>query len=266
MKNNKEEAAGGAEGSTNAIDRAFAILEAIAERDHGLTNAELSRRLEIPKSSASYILRVLERRGYLWRDRESNRYHLGLRVLSLSRGVLNGIDVRDVALPALRQLMEGTHLTAHLAILDHGEAVYVERVEAQSFVRVNTWIGRRMEVHATAVGKALIAWLPEEELKTMLRVKGMRRHTSKTITVYPRLMQDLEQVRERGYAIDDEESDYGVRCVAAPILDQSGQVVAAIGVTGTTMQNDLEHLPAVAEMVREAGRRVSQHLGGHPRR
>src|SRR5262245_37268010 len=247
--------------SSNAVERALSILEAIAERENGLTNAEISRRLELPKSSASYILRVLERRGYLQRNEETNKYRLGLKVLSLSRGALNGLDIRELALPALQQLMEHSHLTAHLAIFDHGEAVYIEKVEAPGFVRMNTWVGRHMPVHCTSVGKALVAWRPEAEVKALLKQRGMEKRTTKTIVVFSKYLQELAHVREQGFAVDDEENDLGVRCVAAPILDGAGQVVASIGVSGTITQNNLDHLPKVAELVKEAARKVSLQLG-----
>ncbi len=246
---------------SNAVDRALSILEAIAARDNGLTNAEISRRLEVPKSSASYILRTLERRGYLRRDNETNKYRLGLRVLNLSRGALQGVDIREIGLPALQQLMERTHLTAHIAVFDQGEAVYVEKVEAPSFVRMNTWVGRHMPIHCTSVGKALVAWLPETEVKTLLKERGMEKRTSKTIVHSVKYLEELARVRELGYAVDEEENDHGVRCVAAPVFDGMGKVIASIGVSGTTTQNPLETLPKIAEFVKEAARKITRQLG-----
>lgn len=252
------------ESSSIAVERALAILETIADRDNGLTNAEISRKLGIPKSSASYILRVLERRGYLRRDGETNKYRLGLRVLSLSRGALDGLDIRGISHPAIQQLVERSHLTAHLAILDQGEAVYIEKVEAPGFVRMNTWVGRHMPIHCTSVGKALVAWLPESEVKALIKERGMHKRTPKTIVVWSRYLQELARVREQGYAVDDEENNNGVRCIAAPIFDSPGHVVASIGVSGTTTQNDLGHLPRVVESVKEAARKVSHQLGWQP--
>jgi IclR family transcriptional regulator, KDG regulon repressor len=248
--------------SARGVERALTILEAIAERDNGMSNAEISRRLEIPKSSASYILRALERRGYLRRDGETSKYRLGLKALNLSRGALDGLDIRRVALPEMRRLMERSHLTSHLAVLDHGEAVYVEKVDAPGFVKMNTWVGRHMPIHCTSVGKALVAWLPEAEVKALLKEHGMRRRTSKTIVVCGRYLQELARVREQGYAVDDEENNYGVRCVAAPIFDSLNRVVASVGVSGTITQNDVDHLPKVAELVKEAARKASQQMGG----
>ncbi len=247
--------------SSTAVERALAILEAISERAGGMTNSELSRKLAIPKSSASYILRALERRGYLRRERNTGKYRLGLKVLSLSRGVLSGLDLRELALPVLRQLVERSHLTAHLAILDHGDAVYIERVEAPGFIKMNTWVGRRMPIYSTSVGKALVAYLPENEVKALLKERGMQKRTPRTITVCTRFLQELAQVRKQGYALDDEENNLGVRCVAAPVFDRQGQVTASLGVSGTTGQIDLARLPKIAELVKEAAHKVSQQLG-----
>jgi DNA-binding IclR family transcriptional regulator len=249
------------ETASTAVGRALAILEAIAERRRGFSNAELSRSLHIPKSSASYILRTLEQRGYLYRDRDSGRYRLGLKVLSLSRGALSGLDIRDVAQPILRPLVERIQLTVHLAILDHGEAVYIEKVEAPGFIKMDTWVGRRMAIHSTSVGKALVAYLPEPELEAIIQTHGLKRRTPKTITAHAKFLRELAQVRAQGYAVDDEENNLGVRCVAAPIFSEPGVVKAAVGATGTTSQLDAVTLPKIAERVKEAARHISQQLG-----
>jgi DNA-binding IclR family transcriptional regulator len=149
------------------------MLEAVAQESDGLSNAEISRKLNIPKSSASYILRTLETRGYLTRDPESGKYRVGLKILSLSRGALGGRDVRGVALPIMRRLTQQTGLTCHLAVLDGPEAVYIEKVEPEGFIRMDTWVGRRMRVHATSVGKAIVAHIPQEQLEQILRKSGM---------------------------------------------------------------------------------------------
>src|SRR5246127_1264971 len=155
-----------------AVERALNILEAAAQRRDGLTNAEISRKLGIPKSPASYILRTLEKRGYLRREPESGRYRLGLKILSLGGDAQANLDIADVALPFMRMLSEKIRMTVHLAVLDQGEAVYIEKVEAPGFFKVNTWVGRRMFLHSTSVGKALLAWLPKVEVETLMRQQG----------------------------------------------------------------------------------------------
>jgi IclR family acetate operon transcriptional repressor len=244
-----------------AVERALAMLEAVAQEPDGLSNAEISRKLKIPKSSASYILRTLEKQAYLKRDTETGKYRVGLKILSLSRGALSGIDVREVALPVMRHLMEKTNLTCHLAILDGPEAVYIEKVEPQGFIRMDTWVGRRMRVHATSVGKALVAHIPQERLEKILADSGMEKRTPKTITTVPRLLKDLEKVRAQGYAVDDEENNMGARCLGAPVFNQSGAIEASIGLSGTTNQVNAQTMPRILEALKDAARHVSMQLG-----
>jgi DNA-binding IclR family transcriptional regulator len=243
-----------------AVERALNILENIAQRRDGLTNSEISRKLAIPKSSASYILRTLERRGYLRREGETGRYKLGLKILSLGGDAQSNLDVADVALPFMRSLVERLHLTSHLAVLDQGEAVYIEKVEAPGFFKVNTWVGRRMYLHSTSVGKVLLAWLPRQEMEAIVRQQGMKKRTPKTITAVSRLLADLELVREQGYAVDDEENSTGARCLGAPIHDAMGSVTAALGVSGTLTQVDEENLSRIADALKETARRISRQL------
>jgi DNA-binding IclR family transcriptional regulator len=244
-----------------AVERALAMLEAVSHAPEGLSNAEISRQLKMPKSSASYILRTLEKQGYLNRETPSGRYRVGLKVLSLSRGALSGIDVREVALPMMRRLMERTHLTCHLAILDGCDAVYVEKVEPEGFIKMDTWVGRRMCVHATSVGKSLVAYIPEQRLQKIVAERGMEKRTPKTITTLPRLLKDLEKVRIQGYALDDEENNPGARCLGAPVFNQSGSVEAAIGLSGTIHQVNPQTMQRIVEAMKDAARQISMSLG-----
>jgi DNA-binding IclR family transcriptional regulator len=244
-----------------AVERALAMLEAVAQEPEGLSNAEISRKLQIPKSSASYILRTLETQGYLNRNEESGKYRVGLKILSLSRGALSGIDVREVALPIMQHLMEKTGLTCHLAILDGPDAVYIEKVEPQGFIRMDTWVGRRMRVHATSVGKGLVAHIPQERLEKILHERGMEKRTPKTITTVPRLMKELEKVRAQGYAVDDEENNLGARCLGAPVFNQQGGIEASVGLSGTINQVNEQTMPRIVEALKDAARHISMQLG-----
>jgi DNA-binding IclR family transcriptional regulator len=244
-----------------AVERALAMLEAVAQEPEGLSNAEISRKLQIPKSSASYILRTLQARGYLNRESGSGKYRVGLKILSLSRGALSGIDVREVALPVMRHLMEKTNLTCHLAILDGPDAVYIEKVEPEGFIRMDTWVGRRMRVHATSVGKALVAHIARERLEKILDESGMEKRTAKTITSRLRLFKELEKVRGQGYAVDDQENNMGARCIGAPVFNQQGMIEAAIGLSGTINQVNPHTMPRIVEALKDAARHISMQLG-----
>lgn len=243
-----------------AVERALNILEAAAHRREGLTNSEISRKLGIPKSSASYILRTMERRGYLRRDGETGKYRLGLKILSLGGDAQANLDIADVALPFMRALEEKIHMTVHLAVLDQGEAVYIEKVEAPGFFKVNTWVGRRMFLHSTSVGKCLLAWLPKQEVEAIVKQQGLKKRTPKTITTMTRLFADLERVKGEGYAMDDEENSLGARCLGAPVFDVTGKVVAALGASGTLTQVDEASMPRLAEALKETARRISRQL------
>ena len=248
--------------STNTVERTLSILETVAQSEHGLSNSDLSRRLKIPKSSASYILRVLERRGYLLRD-EGGKYRMGLKLVTLTTGALAHLDVREVAKPILETFLQKSRLPeAHLAVLDNGRAVYVEKVEAQnSFIKMDIWVGHRLPVHTTAIGKALVSHLSEEEVLRLLDLRGMEKKTRKSITSPQKFLRELEKVRKYGFAVDDEENADGVRCVAAPIFDASGKVTASLGTSTVIMQLDEAHLPKIVKLVQEAAARVSEQLG-----
>ncbi len=244
-----------------AVERALAMLEAVAQEADGMSNAEISRKLNIPKSSASYILRTLEAQNYVTRDVESGKYRVGLKILSLSRGALSGLDVRGVALPIMRHLTQQTALTCHLAILDGPDAVYIEKVEPEGFIRMDTWVGRRMRVHATSVGKALVAHIPQDRLEQILSKTGMEKRTSKTLTTLPRLLKELEKVRAQGYAIDDEENNLGARCLGAPVFNDRGFIEASLGLSGTTQQVSPQTMPRILEALKDAARHISMGMG-----
>ncbi len=247
--------------SENTIDRTLSILESVAHSSNGMTNSDINRRLKIPKSSASYILRVLENRGYLIREKETGKYRLGLKLMSLTRDMLSHIDVRNVAKPVMENFVKKAKLSMHLAVLDNGRAVYVEKVEAESFVKMDIWIGHRLPIHTTAIGKILVSQLSETDLVSILDLRGMERKTPKSITTPKKYLSELDKVRKYGFAIDNEENAVGVRCVAAPVFDAGGKIIAALGTSSTTMQIDEAHLPKIVETVKYSALKISEQLG-----
>ncbi len=245
-----------------SVERALSILELLASRNHGLSTSEISRAAKVPKSSTSYLLRTLVGRGYVRRDPETGQHTLGIRVLSLGGQAMQGMALRELAMPLLRQLVETTRLGAHLAILDHGDAVYIERIESPGFIKMDIWNGRRVAPQATAVGKALICHLSREEVQEIAGLHPVRPVSPRTIVTLPHLFEELSAIRRQGYAIDDEEHAIGVRCVAAPVFSASGDVVAAIGVTGTVSQVNDDYLPSLGKIVQTAALKLSAQLGG----
>lgn len=248
--------------TSRAVDRALSMLELIAESKTGYTNADLSRRLKIPKSSASYILRVLEDRGYLRRV-DNGKYLLGLKVMSLASDNLSHIDLREVAKPELEEFLRRSRLPeAHLAVLDNGRAVYIEKVESpDSFIKMDIWVGHRLPVHTTAIGKVLVASLPDEEILGILKLRGMESKTNRSIRSPQGFLREAGKVKRFGFAVDNEENSPGVRCIAAPIHDGGGKVIAALGTSSTILQIDTDNLPRYVELVKESAERVSRQLG-----
>jgi DNA-binding IclR family transcriptional regulator len=247
-------------GGVPALDRALTVLECLAQSRKGYSVSELSRRLTLPKSSVHLILRTFERRGYLQKHTTSGRYRFGLRLIGLSRMALEGVELRDEARPLLDALMRKTGLTVHLGVLERGEVVIIEKIESLSPIRVVSWVGRRMDVNCTAVGKALLAYLPEEDLDAQIKMRGLPRHNDRTIGTMARLKRDLALVREQGYSLCDEEDEIGVRCVGAPILDAAGRAPAALSVAGTTVQIPVDRIPALGEAVRQTATAISRQL------
>ena len=251
-----------ADSSSKAVLRALSMLEAIAESEKGLTNAELSKQLSVPKSTASYLLHALEARGYLHRAETTNEYTLGLQILHLSHAVLAHMDLRKVAVPHLARFVEKTGLPAHLAILERGRAVYVEKVEAEdNFVRMDTRVGKRVPVHTTAIGKVLTAPLPDAAVLQILEERGMERHTAETMITPARFLHELEKVRRQGYAQDNEENSLGVRCLAAPVQDAAGKVIAAVGTSGTTSHIHESVLPGIIAHIQRTAQDIASDLG-----
>ena len=245
--------------STTSIERALAILETLSHH-RGLTNSDMSRKLKIPKSSASYILQILEANGYLFREADSGRYCLTDKISDLTLGALGSSELCRVAMPVLKRIVQQTNLASCLLVLDGADALYVERVNCAS-MRIEDWIGPRMETHATAGGKAMIAYLPRQETEIVLSHCGLRQWTTSTITSSAKLFAELDEVRKRGYAIDRGEYTRNLHCVAAPIFGPLGQVDGCIGVAGTAEQIDDAAFVRLGTLVRESARVISGQLG-----
>jgi len=245
--------------SVPALENGLRALELLAQSRSGLSLAEMTRQLSIPKSTAHCLLLTLERCGYLNRN-ERNRYLFGLKLFSLANMALSSLELREKAAPFLKSLMARTRLTAHLAVLENHEAVLIDKAEPIGVLKLATWLGKRMEVHCTALGKALIAWLPEEEVDAMLRERGLPRHNDNTISSVRRLKEDLARVRKQGFALDDEEDEIGARCVSAPVFADAGKVLAAVSVSGTTLQIGPDNIGVMADRVKECAASIAAIL------
>ncbi len=203
-----------------AVDRAMSLFELLAEAQTGLTLSQLSRKLDIPKSTAHYLLHTLQTRGYVQRSADGRQYSLGLRFADVARGDNAEVSLRTLAVPYLRQIVARLDLTATLAIRRSAEAAIVARVESRHDEGGGAWVGRHVDLHCTAQGKALIIDLSQEELNKLFASRELARFTSKTICSLSALKVHLTEIRARGYAVNDEEMvTSGIRAVAAPVVD-----------------------------------------------
>lgn len=243
-----------------SVDRALAILSILQKAEEPLGVTEIGAQMGIHKSSAYRTLNTLARRGYVQQDPRTERYALGLKLVELGTTVLERLELREVARPHLKRLMEASSEVAHLVILQDGEAVYIEKVEYPGPVKMASRIGAGNPLHCTGVGKALLAFMPEESADVII-ARGLKQRTPSTITDPIKLREELRHIRSCGYACDLEENEPGIRCVAAPIFDHSGRVVAACSISGLAMTMTESKLMDCAKLVCQAGMEISAALG-----
>ena len=251
---------GPATASVSSVDRALTFLETLAKSNRGMTLADIARKLRLPKSSAHCILLTLERRGYIYRVPSTHRYLFGMRLLNLAQEALGRLELRARASAPLRRLLEKTHMTVHMAIYEDGEAVLVEKLEPHTAVKMASHIGRRLDLHCTGVGKALLAYLPEDEINRLRTSRALARHNENTIVFSKKLQAELEHIRKVGYSFDNEEDEIGFRCVGAPIFENSLTVIAAISVAGTTTQITGTSLDSLARTVKDTADEISRRF------
>lgn len=238
-----------------SLARGLKILNLLEQARSGMGTTEVAREMTIDKSSASRLLHTLANYDFVVQDESTARYQLGPRLLTLGQRVLDRISLRDRARPYLYKLVDATGECAHLAILAQRQALYIDQAESSAALRVESEIGTLSPLHCTALGKAMLAFgdgaLPEALLP----------FTQRTITDQAVLQAQLLQIRQRGYAIDDEEYNYGVRCVAAAVYDHRGMLLGAIGISGPAGRVTLERIDEFGALVRQVAEELSAKLG-----
>lgn len=248
-----------------ALLRGLAILDAFSETQRTLGVVELSRRLGVHKSTVSRLAATLEAAGYLERLSQSGKYQLGWRATRLGCLAIATLDLRHLARPALEALVRACGQTAHLGVLDGTEVVTTDFVEGTSTVRMHAAIGKRSPAYCSALGKALLATLPEEEVAALFENGAtLQARTPNTLVTLERLFADLRATRARGYAFDNEELEPGLCCVGASIFDATGRAVAAVSISGPAMRVNAQSLPALAAQVKATVADISRRLGAPP--
>jgi IclR family acetate operon transcriptional repressor len=235
------------------------ILTMIAERDEGLSLSEVSRLSGVPKPTAHRLINVLLECGMI-RSGAKDRYLVGPQCLILGNRFLNGLDLRQEAQDLLRELARDTMETCHLGIKEGTRIVYIEKVESPHAVRMYSRVGATNPVHSTALGRAILAYCGEDTVEAVID-SGLECRTPNTITDPNRFRANLAEIKERGFAVDDVENEEGIRCVAAPVFDHSGDVVAGISVSGPEQRITKDRLNDLGIKVVEAAFALSQRLG-----
>ena len=248
-------------GSTlSSVRRCLEVLEAFTAEEPELSLAQVSRRLGCHKSSVFRILSTLAARGYVEKNALNHTYRLGWKLLDLAGRLAGGYKLPDIAAPFMEALAQSTGEIVHLSILDGEEIVYLEKKGRSQPLTVSAMVGGRNPAHASAMGKVLLSGLPKAERAALLGRGPLARLTANTITDPQLLSRELEAVRRRGYALDDEESFQGIRCLAAPLRDRDGRVVAAISVTAPRQRLGSRRAAEIRRQVLEAARLISERI------
>ena len=244
------------------LDRAFRILSLLTD-GKPRTLAEISESIDLSSSTTFRMLSTLSYHRYVRRNEMTNQYQLGLACLELAQGYTFSDNLRRVALTELEALRDETKETVHLVVLDQMQIVYIEKIPGLHAIGImSSSVGRHAPAYCTGVGKVLLAYLKEDQVRSYYDQNGFHGFTSTTITDLDLLMQQLDQIRRQGYALDKGEHEDEVRCVAAPIFDMEGKAVAAISVSGPALRIDpIEENTELIDRAKETALRISKEMG-----
>jgi len=249
------------EGLVKSAKKIFQILEELSQNGGRMKLKDISNNLGYPPSTVHRLLNTLTDLGYVDQDSQSSDYLIGVKVLSLAASSLDGLDLGNIAYNYLTNLRDKTGETANLAINDGNESLYIQKVESKAMVRVFSLIGKRAPLHATGVGKIMMADLTWREVEDILEETGLPRITKYTITELEEMKSELEKIRDRGYAYDNEECELGAFCVAAPVRDYSGRVVASMSVSIPTNRFSKTTKEKLIKEVLIESNKLSEKLG-----
>ncbi len=244
-----------------SVERTLDILESLVEFGSEVGLVEISQTVGLPLATVHRLLGTLIRRGYVKQNRQNRKYSLGFRALQMGNDMRQRFSLRLEARPFLQRLMERSGESANLAVLDDGEVVYIDQAQSSRILRMFTQLGNRVPAHSTGSGKAMLAFATPETVSGVLRRYGMPVRTPNTIVDKRRFEEELERIRKTGYALDDQEHEEGVRCLAVAVRDASGQVVASLSISGPATRLDDAHLGAFTPEIIDCGAKLSARLG-----
>jgi len=243
------------------LNKTFSILEVLLQQGSAMNMTEISKKLDLYPSTTHRILDTLKYWGYVEQDSHTQKYQLGLKALELGMAKLHQMDLVREATPYLKELVNQCNETAHLGVLEKGEVLYLAKEESSQTIRMISYVGKRAPLHCTALGKVLLAYLSTEERKKILGEKVLPRLTENTITDKRELEKELDKVKEQGFALDREENEKDVRCVAAPIRNYQGKVIAALSISSPIFRIDKNTQNNLKVALIETSRKISKRLG-----
>jgi len=242
------------------VDKAFTALQALSQAERDMDLAGLAEQTGLPKSTLVRLLHTMKLHNIVQQDSKTRRYRLGWALIHLGKAAEHQFDFERIVRPYLEQLANETSETASFAALEGTRAVYLAQVLTDSIIRGVPPIGSELPLHCTAVGKVLLTSFSDEQIANLAAEHGLPRLTENTIDNTEQLRREVALVTERGYAMDDEEAERGGRCIAAPIHDDSGQVIAALSITGPTSRIQLERVDEYARIVTRVASKVTEAL------
>lgn len=238
-----------------ALYNALKIIELLADSKHGLSLADLTQMCGLSKSTVHYLLVTLERCGYVRKDSRGGRYMAGIKLLAVANAALHNLALRQRTAPYLFSLRLKTGLGVHLAIYEHQEAMVIAKLDSTEH-RLASWVGKRMDLHCTGIGKAILAHLPQDEREDVIKRYGLARKNDNTLCNRKRLLADLDQVVRLQYALDDEEDELGMRCIGVPIIGPDYRPIAAVSISGSVSELTSERIPTLAAEVTRTARSI----------
>lgn len=247
-------------GSVQSIDRALSVLESLTGEREGVSLARIAQRVDLHKSTTHRLLSTLCARGYI-EKLPGGEYRLGRRVVELASMYLNQLELKTEAQPHLRRLLQQTTQPVHLAVLEGLEAIYIDKMETLHSIRMYSQIGLRAPAYCTGVGKALLIGYSDEELTARLEGIPLEYKTPNTITDPALLVKEIRRSRRRGWACDNEENELGIRCIAAPIYDYRGDLVAAVSTSGVARVLEPSRDAEMAKYVKHCAEAISARMG-----
>lgn len=244
-----------------AVDRALRILDLFDEYESELKITDISERMGLHKSTVHSLLKTLQVHHYIEQNMENGKYRMGKKLFERGNLVIHGLDIRAISKRYLQNLSIKTGQTSHLVILDGKEGIYIDKVEGNSGTILYSRIGRRIPIHCSAVGKALVAFKSKDELDETLDGYIYHKQTPNTITNEAGFLEELEKVRTLGYAVDNQENEPGVRCTAVPIYNHLGHVIAAISISIPIARMENEEMDHILVQLKRAAAEISQQMG-----